>query len=293
MHKLDNAFTIIDGGMGHELQSRSGKTGGLWSAQALLDAPELVEQVHREYIAAGAQIIITNTYSTIPSYLAKSNLADRGLQLAELAGKIARRVADDAPHPVQVAGSLPPLDESYRWDLVPAREDAEPIYSQLAQVLLPYVDLFICETMSCVQESVNAVAAARKVAGDKPVWVAWSLAETPGGGLRSGESIAAAVAALDDFSVDAYLFNCCTPAAITQALPQLRQLTHKPIGAYPNLLHIPTGWTLDNDVPTGRAELSTHEFVEYAKQWQSMGATMIGGCCGIGPRHIAALAQAC
>lgn len=292
MDKLEKTLTIIDGGMGQELQSRSGKTGGLWSAQALLDAPELVEQVHQEYVAAGAQVIITNTYSTIPSYLAKGNLADRAPQLAELAGKIARRVADDAPHPVQVAGALPPLDESYRWDLVPAWEDAEPIYTQLAQVLLPYVDLFICETMSCVQESVNAVSAARKVAGAKPVWVAWTLAETPGGGLRSGESIAAAVEALDDFAVDAYLFNCCTPAAITAALPQLRQLTEKPIGAYPNLLHIPSGWTLDNDVPTGRAELSTSEFVEYAKHWQSLGVDMVGGCCGIGPRHIAALAQA-
>ena len=62
-------LTVIDGGMGGELQLRSGKTGGLWSAQALVDAPDLVREVHEDYVSAGAEVIITNTYSTIPSYL--------------------------------------------------------------------------------------------------------------------------------------------------------------------------------------------------------------------------------
>lgn len=284
---------VIDGGMGGELQLRSGQQGGLWSAQALLDAPQLVAQVHQDYIDCGARVIITNTYSTIPSYLAKGDMADRFPELAQLAGQIARRVADEADDPVLVAGSLPPLDESYRWDLVPSSKEAQPVYTALAQALLPYVDVFLCETMSTAAEAVNAVSAARQVAGgSKPVWVSWTLAETPGGGLRSGEPIAEAVAALAPYDVDAYLFNCTTPEAITAGLVELRALTDKPIGAYPNRLHIPAGWTLDNEIPAGRREMSVAQFLSFAEDWRHSGASMIGGCCGIGPDFIRALSQA-
>ena len=130
---------VLDGGMGSELARRGDSAANeLWSAQALLDAPEAVSSVHDEYIAAGAEIIITNTYSTIPSYLGKSGLADRYLNLAELAGKLARDCADRAAtdnRNVRVAGSLPPLDESYRADLVPADSVARPIYRALAKTL--------------------------------------------------------------------------------------------------------------------------------------------------------------
>ena len=149
---MNNELRVIDGGMGGELQRRSGRTGGLWSAQALLDDPELVSSVHADYVASGADVIITNTYATIPSYLAKGGLQDKFVELADMAGKIARKVADEAPSKVLVAGSLPPLDESYRWDLVPDNEVAQPVYQTLAQTLRPYVDLFVCETMSCVRE---------------------------------------------------------------------------------------------------------------------------------------------
>lgn len=285
-------LTVIDGGMGGELQLRSGKTGGLWSAQALVDAPDLVREVHEDYVSAGAEVIITNTYSTIPSYLAKSGLADRWLELAGTAGQIARDVADAAEHDVLVAGSLPPLSESYRWDLVPADDNAQPLYTELAAALLPYVDVYVCETMSCVREAVNAVSAARQVAGgNKPVWVAWTLAEQPGGGLRSGESIADAVAALRPYDVDAFLFNCTTPEAISVGLEELGQLTDKPTGAYPNLLHIPAGWTLDNNVRAGRSEMSIEDFLAFTDSWQAKGASMIGGCCGIGPEFIRALSS--
>ena len=94
-------LTIMDGGMGSELLKRSGQRGGLWSAQALLDAPETVAQVHQDYIDAGARLIITNTYSTVPSYLQKGGWQDRFLELATLAGQIARDVADQGPDHVR------------------------------------------------------------------------------------------------------------------------------------------------------------------------------------------------
>ncbi len=284
------ALTVLDGGMGGELIRRhTGSRGELWSAQALLDAPESVAEVHRDYIDAGARVIITNTYSTIPSYLGKAGLEDRYLELANLAGEIARRVADDAEAEVTVAGSIPPLGESYRFDLVPPDDEAREVYEPLVRTLVPYVDLFLCETMSCVREAVNAAAAVRAVS-DKPLWISWTLHETAGKGLRSQETIEAAVQAVEPFTPAALLFNCTSPEAISAGLAELRELTEVPMGAYPNRLIIPEGWTLDNDVATGYREMSVEEFQEHARHWQALGATMIGGCCGLGPEFIRAIA---
>ncbi len=284
-------LTVLDGGMGGELIRREvAPRGELWSAQALLDAPDAVREVHDAYIAAGADIITTNSYSTIPSYLEKLDLAGRFEELTALAGRLARQAADQADHSVLVAGSLPPLDESYRWDLVPADDVAMPVYRALVKALDPFVDLFFCETMSCIRESVNALSAARDVAPDKPRYVSWTLDEQPGRGLRSGESIAAAVAAVADLEVSGLLFNCTSPEAISEGLAELATLTRLPFGAYPNRLSIPDGWTLDNAVPTGlRNDLDVAKYCQYTEQWRQLGASIIGGCCGIGPEYIEAL----
>lgn len=286
-------ITVMDGGMGVELIRRdASKRTELWSAQALLDAPETVQAVHRDYIDAGARMIITNSYSTIPSYLGKLGLQDRYAELTSVAGELARSAADSSPHKVLVAGSLPPLSESYRSDLVPDEVTAAPIYDQLAQALSPHVDLFLCETMSCAREGRTAAEAATRYAQGRPVHVAWTLAEQAGAGLRSGESIEEALAAIDHLDVAALLFNCTSPEAIVHALQELRGLTDRPLGAYPNLMHIPAGWTLDSEtVKTGYRSMELAEFVEFTRRFVDAGASIIGGCCGIGPDYIRALAD--
>ena len=166
---MNHELQILDGSMGAELIAR-GHTPrtGLWSAKALLDVPQAVVQVHDDYIAAGASIITTNSYSTIPSYLAKADMAESYLDLTEVAAKLARQSADTALSPVRVAGCLPPLDESYRYDLVPGDAESREIYGELVKVLLPYADLYLCETMSCAREAANASYAARTFDPDKP-----------------------------------------------------------------------------------------------------------------------------
>lgn len=285
-------ITVLDGGMGSELLNRTGHRGGLWSAQALLDAPELVLAVHTDYIDAGADVIIANNYSTIPSYLGKAGLADQYQHMTHTAGELARRAAKLADRDVQVLGSMPPLQESYRHDLVQPEAQARPIYHALVEALAPHVDGFVCETMSSATEARVAASSVRDAGFDGPLWVAWTLTESADGTLRSGDTIAQAYAALAGLNVDAYLFNCCTPDAITAALPQLAALTDRPYGAYPNLMHIPPGWTLDNDVASERFAMSVEEFVACGETWRAAGASIIGGCCGIGPSHIAGLAQA-
>ena len=287
---------VLDGGMGGEL-IRRGVTArdGLWSAQALMEQPEAVRQVHADYIDAGARIITTNTYSTVPSYLGKAGLGDQYVSLAKCAGDLARQAADQSPHDVLVAGGLPPLSESYRPDMVPPDHEAQPIYANLAAALAPQVDLFLCETMSSAREAKNAALAAKQAgqARSLPVYVSWTLDEVPGRGLRSGESVAEAFNALRDLAVDGFLFNCTSPEAIEAGLAELASLTTKPIGGYPNRMRVPEGWTLDNDVQAEyRQDLGTRAFVAGGLRAIECGASLYGGCCQVGPKDIAALAQA-
>jgi S-methylmethionine-dependent homocysteine/selenocysteine methylase len=103
--------TIIDGGMGGEIRRRwPAAASGLWSAQALVDAPQVVVDVHRDYINAGAQLILTNSYSTVPSYLSKGGIEDRYEELTSLAGKLARQAVEESGKSVLVAGAVPPLE---------------------------------------------------------------------------------------------------------------------------------------------------------------------------------------
>lgn len=288
------SITILDGGMGGELKTRVANTSqGLWSARALLDAPDIVVDVHREFIEAGAQMIITNTYSTIPHYLGKEGLENRYEELTRIGGELAQQAVAACGGGVLIAGSLPPLNESYRADLAPAGADAQPVYRTLVEALNPYVDLYLCETMASADEALNAATQAVNHGQGKPVYVAWTLNEVPGGGLRSGETIEEAFAAVAHLELAGYLFNCTSPEAILAAIPTLRQLTDKTIGGYANRMNqVDPQWTLDNDIVTGsRVDLGTEVFVQMCQRFADAGATLIGGCCGIGPADIAALTQ--
>ena len=154
---MQKELKVLDGGMGGELIARGIMPScGLWSARALLDSPDAVMEVHSDYIKAGAEVITTNSYSTIPSYLAKADMSERYEDLTDIAAKMARAAADAAPSKVEVAGCLPPLSESYRHDLVPADAEGFEVYKNLVSVLKPSVDLYLCETMSCAREAATA-----------------------------------------------------------------------------------------------------------------------------------------
>lgn len=287
--------TIMDGGMGGEIRMRMENAGGgLWSARALLEDPDLVVQIHREFIEAGARMIITNSYATVPFYLSRENLDHRFAELTERAGLLARRAVIESGKAVSVAGSLPPLDESYRPDLVPPASRAAPIYEALVKALAETADFYLCETMSSAAEAHIAASAAVRHGGGKPVWVAWTLDETPGAGLRSGEDITTAFEQLADLPIAGFMFNCTQPEAIEAGLTELRPLTDKPVGCYANRLNrVPEDWELDRDgTSIRRDDFDTASFVESGLRAIRLGASVVGGCCGIAPRDIAALTEA-
>lgn len=291
---LPDRTVLLDGGMGRELRRRGVPIlGTIWSANALLVAPEVVRAVHDDFIAAGADVITINTYGVIPNELAREGIEDRFEELNFLACRLANDAREASGRDVLIAGSLPPQYGSYRPDLVRPFGEIEPIYRRQSEIFAPYVDLIICETMSSAAEGLAAATGA--CASGKPVWVAWTLHEDRSGRLRSGETIAEAAAAIAHLPVSGFLANCCAPESITAAMPALVGLGDWPAGGYANtFLPVPKDWTLDGEKPSDgksklRNDLDPEAYAGHAQAWLDAGARIIGGCCGTGPEHIARL----
>jgi S-methylmethionine-dependent homocysteine/selenocysteine methylase len=287
---------LLDGGMGRELRFRGVETPGtIWSARALIIAPEVVRQVHVDYIAAGADVITLNSYGVIRCDLAKENIEDRFAELNQTAGRLAVEARDVSGKNVVIAGSLPPLRGSFRPDRVGRLHEIEPLYREQADLLAPFVDLFICETMSTAGEALAAARAA--CATGKPVWVAWTLHENRAGMLRSGESIAHAVSVISELPVSGVLANCCPPERVTDAMPMLLASGYRYVGGYANTFaHIPRDWELDGAKQGDgfldlRADLDPEAYGRHAARWLDSGATVVGGCCGTRPAHIERLSR--
>jgi len=289
--ELPQGVVLLDGGMGQELHRRGLKGANiLWSAYALVTAPQSVGEIHRDYIKAGAKIITTNTYSTIRRRLEDAAIGASFEKLNVAAGKLAVAARDECAKDVLIAGSLPPLQGSYRPDLVEEFAIIEPFYREQAEILSPYVDFFLCETMSSSEEARAAATGAASTG--KPVWVSWTLHDGGANLLRSGETISQAHAALKDIPVSGFLVNCSSPESITAAMDDLSCLGEYPVGGYANAFAgIPKNWALTSDasMPGVREDLTPQAYAEHAQHWITSGARIIGGCCEVGPEHIAHL----
>lgn len=289
---------LLDGGMGQELLRRGMRrtSHALWSANALLDEPALVQSVHEDYLRAGADIITTNTYSTSRERLEGADLGDRMVEINRQAGRLAEQAREAVGRDALIAGSLPPFRGSYRPDQVGDFEEIEPKYREQAEILAPHVDLFLCETMSTAEEA--RAAATGATATGKPVFISWTVVEdvpedADAVPLRSGESLADALAAVSDLPVRGFLLNCSPPESLTVAMPLLERLTDRPVGGYANgFACIPEGWQETTDAsPEKRQDLTPNVYAKYAEQWLKDGAQIVGGCCEVGPEHIERLRE--
>jgi S-methylmethionine-dependent homocysteine/selenocysteine methylase len=282
---------LLDGGMGQELAARGvDTTRGLWSAQALIDDPETVRAVHRDFIEAGADVITTNTYTTTRRRLDEHGRGGEFEALNQRAGQLARRAGADSGRDVLVAGSLPPIHGSYRPDRVRPVAELEPLYREQAHVLAEHVDLFLCETMSTASEALAAALGA--LATGLPVWVSWTVADDASGRLRSGETVTEAIEALSGQPVAAVLLNCSMPESIDAAMPALAAGAGRPFGAYANgFTEIGAGFDVADgaNVPDARDDLDPERYAAHAAGWLDAGARIVGGCCEVGPAHIARL----
>lgn len=287
-------ITVLDGGTGRELKRMGAPfRQPEWSALALLEAPEYVTRVHEAYVRAGADVITTNSYAVVPFHIGAERFGTQGAALAALSGQLARAVADRASRPVTVAGSLPPICGSYRADWFDV-EFARPILSTLVSSLRPFVSHWQAETLSSIAEA----RLVREVVGNDglPLWISYTVqdeARSDEARLRSGERVADAVDAAIALGAAAVLFNCSQPEVMADAVRSARRCIGERavrVGVYANAFPAQgESAEANSNLHEIREDLTPEGYLRFAMEWAASGAGIIGGCCGIGPEHIAAL----
>jgi S-methylmethionine-dependent homocysteine/selenocysteine methylase len=270
---------ILDGATGTELERRGVATRlPLWSAAALDSDPELVHRIHADYVACGVDAVTANTFRTQRRTLAHAGIADRAEELTLRAVALARRAADERS--VWVFGSSPTLEDCYHPERVPdaaalAREHAE----HARHLARAGVDAILVETMNTQREA----AAALRAACDAGVPALVSFVCWDGARLLSGEPLGDALRVAADEAACAVLVNCLPPSNAAACLDALAAQA-LPFGIYPNL-GVP-----EDEIGFRRSEeVSPERFGELAAGWAARGASVLGGCCGTTPAHLAAL----
>lgn len=277
-------ITLLDGGMGQELVHRAGdKPTPLWSTQVMIDHPGLVAQVHADYRAAGATVHTTNTYAIHHDRLAGTGLEDQFEALH-------RAAINEAQGTGRIAGSIGPLIASYRPDIHPAHDVAVPLYAEIARLLAPHVDLIVFETVASVAHARAAMEAALPTG--KPIWLSITIDDEDGSKLRSGEAVADILPVVEGAA--ALLANCAAPEAMAAAMDAFAK-GPLPFGAYANgFTQITNEFLKDKptvDALSARRDLGPEAYATFAMGWIGQGATIVGGCCEVGPAHIAKLAE--
>ncbi len=269
--------------MGTELQRRDADTTlPLWSAKTLIRDPELVWTIHGDEVAAGADILTSNTFRTHTRTLGKAGLAARSGELTARAVQLAHQAAAVPGRDVFVAGSLSPVEDCYRPDLAPDDDSLAREHAAQARFLAEAgVDLILAETHNSIREARAALSAA-KATGLPTVL---SFVTDGAGKLLSGESIADAVRAVRPLAPDALGINCVPAARLAGDLEALASAAPGiPLAAYGNL-GLPDesrGWAFTE-------ELAPEEYAAATRRWLELGAKIVGGCCGTTPGHTRAL----
>jgi len=281
-------ITILDGGMGHELIARSAaRPTPLWATKVLLDEPELVRAVHDDFFAAGAMVATTNSYAIHHDRLIAAGLDEQFEPLHRAACEIAC-ASRDAAEVGSVAGAIGPLFGSYQTGPLP--HDAVDRFAEICRIQAPYVDHFLIETVSALAHVDATLEGA--TGHEKPIWLSVSVDDYDGTKLRSGEPLEHVVDRID--RADALLVNCATPEAVTMAVDVIKGCG-KPFGAYANGFteitqsFVQVGATVQE--LSARTDLTPAAYADFAEDWAQMEATIIGGCCEVGPAHIAEIVR--
>ena len=288
---------ILDGGMGQELLARGMKPNGtLWSANAILnsDYHKLLEDTHKDFVKAGAEVIVTTTFTTRRKRLRDNNLEDKFEYLNKKAGEIAANVKKEFPN-IKIAGGLPPQHLTYEED---KRSEKEIIkdFNEQAKLLDEYVDFYYFDVWSSIKEFKCGIEAIKEF--KKPYLVGIHISE--GTKLPSGEQISEIKNILDD-NLLGVMLSCVSPENYELNLEELKKLdfpfgfklngfkTTKPKNGY-TANYLKTKGN-PNEFLGHRLDLTPEKIQEIAKKFKEHGATIIGGCCETRPSHIEAMAK--
>jgi len=289
---------ILDGGMGQELLARGMKPKGtLWSANALLDENyhQLLSNTHRDFIKAGAEVIVTTTFTTRRKRLRDNNVEEKFEYLNIKAGQIASNIKKEFPN-VLIAGGLPPQNLTYEAD---DRSDDEIIdnFNEQAKLLDPYIDFFYFDVWSSIKEFKCGIKAIEEF--NKPYLIGIHISE--GTNLPSGEKISEIKNIINNQALGVML-SCVSPENYEKNLIEVKSLglpfgfklngfiTTKPSPSYTeNYLKSKTGNPIE--VLGRREDLTPVNMARIVKKFKDAGATILGGCCETRPSHIEAMAK--
>jgi S-methylmethionine-dependent homocysteine/selenocysteine methylase len=282
----NTTVVILDSAMGTELQSRGADTSlPLWSARALIDNPDIVQQIHIDNIVAGADIITANTFRTQRRMFEKAEYKHNGLSFMDTARELTKTAVDLAKEAVKVAndnvlvaGSVSPLEDCYKPELVPDTDTLCTEHNEHIRNLIDAgVDLLLAETLNSVRE-ISAVVNQIHQTG-KEYCISFLCRNSKE--LYSGELLSDAVKIVDKFSPAAILINCIHPIQAEGIIRTLRGLTGIPLGVYANIGEIDqtTGGIFKKTVTVG-------EYYDFALSWKNLGVKIIGGCCGTNPDYV-------
>jgi len=289
---------ILDGGLATALEARGCDLNDeLWSAKVLLEDPELIRDVHLDYLRAGADCIATASYqATLPGFAKRGLSHAESIELLELSVRLAREARDmfwaDTDNrkgrlrPL-VAGSIGPygayLADGSEYSGHYGISDAElyEFHRERWRVLSRSgPDIMACETIPSIREAAVLMQLARE-ASDLRVWLSFSCLDeahvSDGGSLHD-----AALACDKEPQVAAVGVNCVPPELVLSHLHELRKGTNKPILVYPNL-----GEEYDPTDKTWRSSPSSFSWGRVVPEWVHGGAAGVGGCCRVGPGRIA------
>ena len=285
---MEKSITLLDGGMGQELIRRSGAAPTpLWSTRVMLDNPELAETLHVDFIKAGAKVIALNNYTATLARLERDASVDLFEPIHNAAKQAALSARDKAGvKDVKIAGCLPPIIASYKPELAPDAERCLAEYRALVDIQKDAIDFMFCETMSTIREAVASATAAREAG--LTTLVSYTLDDENPEKLRSGEALVDAVKAVKPLGVKVITVNCSMPETVSAAMPLLVS-AFPLVGGYANgfqsIAPLDAGGTTKG--LKARRDLTPAAYADYALNWIKAGAKIIGGCCEVGPEHIA------
>ena len=272
---------VVDGAMGTMLYAKGVYINRCYD-ELNLSNPDLVREIHGEYIRAGADIIETNTFGATAHKLQQYGLEANMHEINAIAAKLAREAAKDR---VYVAGAIGPLGLRIEPYGPTSFDEAKEMFRAQAVALLEGgVDLFVVETFSDVSEIREAIRAIRELC-DLPI-IAQMTIMTDGNTLF-GTTPEVFTERLDQWGADVIGLNCGVgPAIILNALEKMRAVTKKKLAAQPNA-------GLPRDVQGRQFYMCSPEYMsKFAKRFIQAGAKFIGGCCGTTPSHIKLIADA-
>ena len=278
--------------MGQELLNRGVKPHGtIWGASALLHKKyhNTVIKTHLDFIEAGAEVIVTNSFGSRKRRLIENNLGNKYKILNKLAGKLAKIAVKKSKKKVLIAGSLPPQNFTYFADLGKNLKFIRESFKSQASYLNPYVDFFYLDVMSSLKECIIAINSISSF--KKKILIGVHVRKN--GKLPSGENFIQVIKKLEKYKPLGVLASCVSTEHLSIVMKDIKKIK-VPFGFKINAFeHIPAGWKPDSNNPKvqlgKRRDLSPKKFFSICKKFNKMGAKIIGGCCEIKPSHIKAL----